>query len=118
MLPSMTATMTSKKATDERPFTLGKDQTVVTAARFRREVTKLGLTKMAQKFRCRHSVIREVAEALGLEIRRGRPQDKGLVSRDKKIMKARAKGETIADLAEEFGLSIGRVQQICSRLSG
>jgi hypothetical protein len=80
----------------------------------KRMLAQHGVSKTAKILGVRHATVRQAARDCGFEVARGRPRVADLARRDAQIRRLR-ESASAAQLAERFGLSVGRVHQICRR---
>ena len=77
-----------------------------------RLIAELGIARAAKKLGRRYGTLREAATAAGLNIKRGRPREKLIAKRNKRIIVMRKNKLLLREIGQKFGIGRERVRQI------
>lgn len=85
---------------------------------FIRLVGSHGIAEAAKRLGRRYATVREAAVKAGLTIRRGRPREKAILTRNKAIRSHRKRKLLLREIAKKFGIGRERVRQILQETGG
>jgi hypothetical protein len=91
---------------------------IVVDQKFIQSIADLGVAETAKKLKRRYCTVKNAATEAGLDIKRGRPREKALVSRNDRIRVLRGKKLLLRQIAERFNIGRERVRQILSETGG
>ena len=91
---------------------------IIPDARFLDLLKKHGVVETARILKRRYPAVRDAAVKAGFDIRHGRRRSSRMVRRDEEIRRLRAKGRSLDEIGQKFGISRERVRQVLHLTGG